>query len=179
MKEDLLKTINNQLDRAYQLGQSFYYFKRDIHIYLSLADINYKEENLELVYNTFLFLKYSAENYKTNIAVVDEFPYWQYDTFWGLCKSELCRSLDEKVFLSDDQFWTKFYPPNHPGCGASINPVTIEQFKNKNLQLADSSNIIHPYPEWAFNPVTTDWRKFFNKFIVNSLKLNGEKNGST
>ena len=50
-----------------------------------------------------------------------------------------------------------------------INPLTKDEVKNAALQILDNVDIIHPYPEWAFNPAKKDWKKFFESFVMNLI----------
>lgn len=192
MKDKLIKILNEHLLSVFETGQTFYYFKKNINPYLvdlGLTLDNFPEEgeedlwdpnqaynknlsteNLELIFNTYSAFYYETKRYSFMIDNSSSRPYWQYYKI-NKCESEICNSLDDKVFLFSDPFWDKFYPPNHPGCNTMIRALDKQEVENKNLQLVNGSDIVHPFPDWAFNPAKTDWRKFFGEFVLNTFAI--------
>lgn len=170
-REDIVYKIYTCLGNNIKTGQTFELFNREINSYLYSKGFQIKKEKLESLYQIYFFLFNDAQHYFSNFQAAKYFPYWQYHTYGELCKSEFCKSLNEKIFLFDDKFWDRFYPPNHPLCKAGVKILTKEQFEKSNLQLSNGDNIIHPYPEWATNIVKTDWQSFFYKFASKTLKI--------
>lgn len=193
MKEELIKLMNEHLYSVYEMGQTFYYLKKNINPFLYDLGIildNYPEEgeedlwdpnlvynknlsteNLELIYLTYGSFYYGTKRYSTMVENNISRPYWQYNDIINQNTSAFCKSLVDKVFLFNSTFWDKFYPPNHPGCMAMIRALNKQELESRNLQLSESLDIIHPYPEWAFNPAKTDWKIFFNDFILKTFDL--------
>lgn len=67
------------------------------------------------------------------------------------------------------------YPPNHPDCKAIISALTNDEMKSKGLTLEKEFKTDHPLPEWAFNCGKTDWKKFFHKFVKDTLRIRRNK----
>jgi len=88
-------------------------------------------------------------------------PFWQYYILGKPCSSLLCDKLKEKIIPFNYPFWDIFYPPNHPGCNASIRALTKKEVAEGGLQRLETIKIIHPFPEWAFNSAKFEWRDFF------------------
>ena len=51
------------------------------------------------------------------------------------------------------------------------NRVTVDEATNRNLELFSGSHIVHPFPDWSFNPAKTNWKKFFGDFVLNTFNL--------
>lgn len=193
MKERLIKLMNEHLQSVYETGQTFFYFKKNINPLLKNLGIeldNYPEEgeedlwdsdivynknlsteNLEIIYLTYGSFYYGVQRFNSMIENNNSRPFWQYDDVINPNTPSFCKSLVNKVFLFNSPFWDRFYPPNHPGCMARIRTLTKQEVENGNLQIFDGSEIVHPYPDWAFNPAKVDWKLFFDDFIIKTFAL--------
>lgn len=128
-------------------------------------------KNLELVYQTFGSFHYGVQRFVAMTENARNRPYWQYEVVVDRNTSRLCKALMGKVFLFDSPFWEKFYPPNHPGCRAFVRALSKKELDTLSLDVTDGSGIVHVYPKWAFNPGKTNWKAFFDDFIIRTLGL--------
>ncbi len=50
------------------------------------------------------------------MSAKEEFPYLMYDAVGDEDTMEICRRLDEKIYLATDPIWNDIYPGNHYQC---------------------------------------------------------------
>ncbi len=185
IKEKLINLFNTELISNIKTGQTFSHFKKQVSakMYeLNLRLDDYPDENeddknalstenLEKIFLTFGAFYYGTQRYVSMVQNAESRPYWQYTDIINENTSTFCRSLIDKVFLFNNPFWDKFYPPNHPGCMALVRALNANEVESRHLQLLNDLNIVHPFPEWAFNPSKIDWKLFFNDFIIKTFDL--------
>jgi SPP1 gp7 family putative phage head morphogenesis protein len=67
-------------------------------------------------------------------------PYWQYLATLDGRETELCSSLDGKVFRKQDAFWGHYYPPNHFNCRSTVVTLDEDTLKEEGLEVEHSGN---------------------------------------
>ncbi|HQB09124.1 MAG TPA: minor capsid protein [bacterium] len=67
-------------------------------------------------------------------------PYWQYIATLDGRETELCNTLDGKVFRSDDPFWSTYYPPNHFNCRSTVVSLSEKELDEEGLEYEKSGN---------------------------------------
>jgi len=67
-------------------------------------------------------------------------PYWQYLTVMDGRETELCNTLDGKVFRSDDPFWSTYYPPNHFNCRSTVVSLSEKELDEEGLDYEKSGS---------------------------------------
>lgn len=85
--------------------------------------------------------------------------YWQYFAVLDGRETELCHTLDGKVFKSTDPFWKKYYPPNHYQCRSTVVALdedeledTPEEDGQKYLESSDLKDI-EPGRGFQYSPL--------------------------
>lgn len=64
-------------------------------------------------------------NYFTQDKDAKEFvEYFQYSAVMDDATTDLCQSLDEKIYKANDPIWNNITPPNHYNCRSIIVPIT-------------------------------------------------------
>ncbi|WP_394700537.1 phage minor head protein [uncultured Ilyobacter sp.] len=59
---------------------------------------------------------YNVGTYREQMSAKEEFPYLMYDAVGDEDTMEICRRLDEKIYLATDPIWNDIYPGNHYQC---------------------------------------------------------------
>jgi len=67
-------------------------------------------------------------------------PYWQYFAVVDGRETELCNTLDGKVFRSDDPFWDTYYPPNHFNCRSTVVSLSESELSEETLSVEKSGD---------------------------------------
>jgi len=175
--KEVIKILYEHLDSVFKSGESFYYFfnKLTPDIILSgtfknIYELRESEEKFELIYNSYLSIQFSIESYNTNIINAECRPYWQYKIIDHSKKLlPWMQEFNEKVFLYNDVFWDKFYPPNKPGCNSYVKPLTKNEFEQNSLVLCNGNDFLKYKVKWDFNPVKVNWKSYFTKFLQRQI----------
>jgi SPP1 gp7 family putative phage head morphogenesis protein len=77
-------------------------------------NIKFNENYLETEYNTAIASSQNASSWERFEQDADVLPFLTYQTIGEAC--EICLPLDGITLPVDDEFWNKYYPPNHFNC---------------------------------------------------------------
>ena len=111
---ELTKKVKSSLDNAIKNGKTLDQWKKGI----NLKDLS--DWYLDTVFRTNLSSAYSAGRYEQQMEVRGIFKYWLFDAVMDNRTSEICFSLDGKIYRSDNPIWSKIYPPLHFGCRSDV-----------------------------------------------------------
>lgn len=154
MRQDILKTIKESIDKAIKEGQTFHEFKKELEPTLKKKGwwgehkikTDTGEEIVQLgslyrlknIYRTNIQTSYMAGRYKTHIENIDNRPYWQYAAVLDRRTRNSHAELHGKVFRYDDPFWNSFYPPNGWGCRCRVRALSRSNLKQRKLKTETS-----------------------------------------
>lgn len=77
-------------------------------------NIKFNENYLETEYNTAIASSQNASSWARFEQDADTLPFLTYQTIGDAC--EICLPMDGITLPVGDEFWNKFYPPNHFNC---------------------------------------------------------------
>lgn len=84
---------------------------------------NYKEHWLKAEYQQAFVTGQMGERYQEMMVDIDDAPYWRLNAILDDNTTNICRSLDGKVFRKDNAQTWKFLPPNHWKCRSDAEDV--------------------------------------------------------
>ena len=82
------------------------------------------ERRAELLLRTHTFRGYAAARYRTLMAQVDVFPYWQYKTHGDGNVRPSHAALNGKIFPAGHPIWQQIFPPWDWGCRCLVIPLS-------------------------------------------------------
>lgn len=85
---------------------------------------------------------YHAARYATQMANVDEQPYWQYVAVKDSRTRASHLALHGKVYRADDPIWATMYPPNDWGCRCRVRALSEFELKKQGLNVSESTGEI-------------------------------------
>lgn len=85
---------------------------------------------------------YHAARYATQMANVDEQPYWQYVAVKDSRTRASHLALHGKVYRADDPIWQTMYPPNDWGCRCRVRALSEFALKKQGLSVSESAGKI-------------------------------------
>lgn len=163
--------IFDNLKRNLENGGTFKDWLADSEEILNKCGLGEKGYYLENVYRTNMATQYSIGNYKQQMDVIKDFPYWEYKTIADNRRSIICTRLDGKIYRYDDPFWSIYYPPNHFKCRSTVISRSKEEMKRLGLKLSkEDENLELDVGTFKGNPAKVYWEN-----IKNSAK---EKEGN-
>lgn len=114
---------------------------------------------LENVYRTNMFSQYSIGNYKQLKEDEKLFPYWQYHAIEDNRTTSICRTLNGKIFKSDNPFWDIYYPPNHYQCRSTVICLSKDDMKEYGYKLSkyDETMTGEELGSFKGNPANKYW----------------------
>jgi SPP1 gp7 family putative phage head morphogenesis protein len=77
-------------------------------------NVQFNESYLETEYNTAIASSQNASSWSRFEQDAEQLPYLTYQTIGDAC--EICLPMDGITLPVNDDFWNKFYPPNHFNC---------------------------------------------------------------
>lgn len=95
---------------------------------ISRGDDPLHPSHLENVVRTNVQTAFSKGRMQAQIELDKE--YWQYYAVLDGRETELCHTLDGKVFKSTDPFWKKYYPPNHYQCRSTVVALDSDELED-------------------------------------------------
>lgn len=140
MKEDILKDIKTELDRAVQNNQKFSTFQKNLNVSMAAKGWNLSNSRLKLIYETNKNIAYSVGRYDELNSITQYKPYWQYVAVMDAVTRPEHAMLNGKVFAYDDPFWNFFYPPNGFNCRCRVVGLTKIQLKRRDLSVENTQN---------------------------------------
>ena len=120
---------------------------------------------LENVYRTNMFSQYSIGNYKQLKEDEEFFPYWQYHAIEDNRTTSICRTLNGKIFKSDNPFWDIYYPPNHYQCRSTVICLSRDDMKEYGYKISKYDETMNGEELGSFkgNPAQTYWKNIEKK----------------
>lgn len=94
-----------------------------------------KPSHLANVVRTNVQTAFSKGRMETQIEAGKEF--WQYLTVMDGRETELCHTLNTKIFKSSDPFWKQYYPPNHYQCRSTVIAIDPDELDPDETPEAD------------------------------------------
>lgn len=85
---------------------------------------------------------YHAARYASQMANVDEQPYWQYVAVKDSRTRASHLALHGKVYRADDPIWQTMYPPNDWGCRCRVRALSEFALKKQGLSVSESAGKI-------------------------------------
>lgn len=91
---------------------------------------------LELVYRNNMQSSYNAGAFYNQELNKKNKPYGLYDAIDDERTSEICQSLNGKVYPLDHAFWNRYLPPNHHGCRSKRITLSREELEEYGLTVS-------------------------------------------
>lgn len=126
---DLVAEVMESVDRAVAAGATLADFKATAGQTLIDHWGGDKPGRLETIFRTNVLTAYNGGRHAvlTAPAVRKARPFWRYDAITDDRTTEICESLDGKVFAADDPFVDSHTPPNHYNCRSVWTPLSDEE----------------------------------------------------
>ena len=154
MQDDVLKAIRDELDRAFDSGQTLEFFQKNLTPRLQQLGWWGKKEmidpttgerqlvqlgsqrRLRTIFDTNMRTAYAAGDWAKLQRTKKSFPYLRYHQIDRPTKRHSHERYAGKVFHIDDPIWLKIYPPNGFFCDCSVEAMTAGQFERSGLTLS-------------------------------------------
>jgi len=82
------------------------------------------QRRAEILLRTHVFRGYAAARYRSLMAQVDVFPFWQYKTHGDGNVRPSHAALNRKIFPAGHEIWQRIFPPHDWGCRCLVVPLT-------------------------------------------------------
>lgn len=149
--------IFKSLKKNLEIGGTFESWKKDIDKELKKLGINEEGHYLDVVYRTNIQSQYSIGNFKQQMEVVKEYPYWKYVTIGDERTSNICRNLADTIKKYNDPFWSSYYPPNHYRCRSTVISLSKADLESEGLKIT-SENFDIDVGTFKGNPGINYWK---------------------
>ncbi len=133
---EITTRLFDSMKKSLENGTTFKQWIKDCEEAINKAGLGKQGYYLENVYRTNMMTQYSIGNFKQQMEVVEEYPYWEYSAIEDNRTSNICRQLDGVVKRYDDSFWSAYYPPNHFHCRSTVISRNKEELKKYNLKIS-------------------------------------------
>lgn len=133
---DITTRLFDSMKKSLENGTTFKQWVKDCEEAINKAGLGKQGYYLENVYRTNMMTQYSIGNFKQQMEVVEDYPYWEYSAIEDNRTSNICRQLDGVVKKYDDLFWSTYYPPNHFHCRSTVISRNKEELKKYNLKIS-------------------------------------------
>ena len=133
---EITSKLFNNMKKSMESGTTFKQWLKDCDEIINKAGLGNQGYYLENVYRTNMMTQYSIGNYKQQIEVVEEFPYWEYSAIEDNRTSNICKQLDGVIKRYDDPFWSTYYPPNHYQCRSTVISRSKEEIKRHGFKIS-------------------------------------------
>lgn len=133
---EITSKLFNNMKKSMESGTTFKQWLKDCDEIINKAGLGNQGYYLENVYRTNMMTQYSIGNYKQQIEVVEEFPYWEYSAIEDNRTSNICKQLDGVIKRYDDPFWSTYYPPNHYQCRSTVISRSKEEMKRHGFKIS-------------------------------------------
>ena len=133
---EITTRLFDSMKKSLENGTTFKQWIKDCEEVINKAGLGKQGYYLENVYRTNMMTQYSIGNFKQQMEVVEEYPYWEYSAIEDNRTSNICRQLDGVVKRYDDSFWSAYYPPNHFHCRSTVISRNKEELKKYNLKIS-------------------------------------------
>lgn len=153
---EITSKLFNNMKKSMESGTTFKQWLKDCDEIINKAGLGNQGYYLENVYRTNMMTQYSIGNYKQQIEVVEEFPYWEYSAIEDNRTSNICKQLDGVIKRYDDPFWSTYYPPNHYQCRSTVISRSKEEIKRHGFKISKVEFDIDA-KTFKGNPAETYW----------------------
>ncbi|WP_294064871.1 DUF935 family protein [uncultured Fusobacterium sp.] len=133
---EITSKLFDNMKKSMESGTTFKQWLKDCDEVINKAGLGNQGYYLENVYRTNMMTQYSIGNYKQQIEVVEEFPYWEYSAIEDNRTSNICKQLDGVIKRYDDPFWSTYYPPNHYQCRSTVISRSKEEIKRHGFKIS-------------------------------------------
>ena len=133
---EITTRLFDSMKKSLENGTTFKQWVKDCEEAINKAGLGKQGYYLENVYRTNMMTQYSIGNFKQQMEVVEDYPYWEYSAIEDNRTSNICRQLDGVVKKYDDLFWSTYYPPNHFHCRSTVISRNKEELKKYNLKIS-------------------------------------------
>lgn len=164
---EITSKLFNNMKKSMESGTTFKQWLKDCDEIINKAGLGNQGYYLENVYRTNMMTQYSIGNYKQQIEVVEEFPYWEYSAIEDNRTSNICKQLDGVIKRYDDPFWSTYYPPNHYQCRSTVISRSKEEIKRHGFKISKDEFDID-VKTFKGNPAESYW---------NNIKMTAEEKG--
>lgn len=153
---EITTRLFDNMKKSLENGTTFKQWIKDCEEVINKAGLGKQGYYLENVYRTNMMTQYSIGNYKQQMEVVEDYPYWEYSAIEDSRTSNICRQLDGVVKRYDDPFWSAYYPPNHFHCRSTVISRNKEELKKYNLKIS-KYNFEVDVKTFKENPAESYW----------------------
>lgn len=153
---EITSKLFDNMKKSMESGTTFKQWLKDCDEIINKAGLGNQGYYLENVYRTNMMTQYSIGNYKQQIEVVEEFPYWEYSAIEDNRTSNICKQLDGVIKRYDDPFWSTYYPPNHYQCRSTVISRSKEEIKRHGFKISKDEFDIDA-KTFKGNPAETYW----------------------
>lgn len=133
---EITTRLFDNMKKSLENGTTFKQWIKDCEEVINKAGLGKQGYYLENVYRTNMMTQYSIGNYKQQMEVIEDYPYWEYSAIEDNRTSNICRQLDGVIKKYDDLFWSTYYPPNHFHCRSTVISRNKEELKKYNLKIS-------------------------------------------
>lgn len=153
---EITTRLFDNMKKSLENGTTFKQWIKDCEEVINKAGLGKQGYYLENVYRTNMMTQYSIGNYKQQMEVIEDYPYWEYSAIEDNRTSNICRQLDGVIKKYDDLFWSTYYPPNHFHCRSTVISRNKEELKKYNLKISkDDFNV--DVKDFKGNPAESYW----------------------
>lgn len=129
------KKVLTSLQKNLEKGGTYHEWKKDIESIAEKAGLGEDGWYSELVYRNAMNNAYAAGRYQEQMDNIKQRPYFMYSAINDDRTSEICRSLDGKVYPADDAIWHVIYPPNHHNCRSQVIALNEKEVQGYGLEI--------------------------------------------
>ncbi|MFV0261389.1 MAG: phage minor head protein [Kluyvera sp.] len=120
--------VKRLYEAALKTGQTSSEAKQNMNAYLMAAGVSPANPYyLELHYRNNMMTSYNVGRW-TQVVDNDAVLYLVYVSVLDDGTTDLCRHLDHTIKEKTNEFWQKYYPPNHHKCRATVSPYSQTQY---------------------------------------------------
>lgn len=126
--EEAIRTGMTERDFKYRLEQLFAKYVTPVYGREGEKGQSVLDYHAETVFRNAMMSAYNAgkDSVRSKPAMVEAFPASLYSAILDNRTSDICRSLDGKVFKYNDPAWASYTPPNHHRCRSTL--IAINKF---------------------------------------------------
>ena len=166
---EITSKLFDNMKKSLEEGTTFKQWIKNCEEVINKAGLGKQGYYLENVYRTNMMTQYSIGNYKQQMEVVEDYPYWEYSAIEDNRTSVICRQLDGVIKKYDDPFWSAYYPPNHFHCRSTVISRSKEELKKYNLKISKDDFDVD-VKTFKGNPAESYW---------NNIKITAENRQGT
>ena len=130
----LTEKLQNSLIDSIRDGHSLNEWREEADYILENIGIGDNPWYTELVYRNNVHSAYNTGAFHMQEANKENKPYGLYDAIEDSRITDLCQSLDGKVYALDHEFWDTFMPPNHHNCRSRRIALDKDDMDEYNLK---------------------------------------------